>query len=106
MSYYHAKRSQIAKQYLNGRDAEERATAKTDTRLETSRVWLGEYMARERRTSFDWRPHFVISPPEETHDEQSEDKKAKLANPSPTGEERKTEAGGSATQAGVGDAKG
>lgn len=47
MSYYHAKRKAIAKQYLDARDAEHLAekASRDKARLDRSRYWLEKYLS-------------------------------------------------------------
>jgi hypothetical protein len=71
VSYYHAKRTALAKQYLEQREAQERI-GPVDNRLERWRRWLDRYMAQPRRSNFDWRPRFAVTPPKEV-DEYGQD---------------------------------
>lgn len=107
MSYYHAKRTALAKQYLEQREAQERI-GPVDNRLERSRRWLDRYMAQPRRSNFDWRPRFAVTPPKEV-DEYGQDiiegEFTELADAGPAGEQGAiTAESGSAAQAGSGDA--
>lgn len=63
MSYYHAKRTQLAKAYLESREAQD-AIKRTDEKLEKARAWLAEYAAKPRRSAFDWTPRWPLTPPE------------------------------------------
>jgi len=64
MSYYHAKRTQLAKQYLESREAQA-AIKRTDDKLERARAWLAEYATKPRRSAFDWSPRLSPTPPPE-----------------------------------------
>jgi len=64
MSYYHAKRTQLAKQYLESRDAQA-AIKRTDDKLEKARAWLADYATKPRRSAFDWEPRWPLTPPDE-----------------------------------------
>lgn len=64
MSYYLAKRSQIAKQYLADREAQDKIKPPSE-RLMRSRVWLDQYMARPRQSSMNWAQRWPLKPPGE-----------------------------------------
>lgn len=64
--YYHAKRTALAKQYLDTREAQEHVTGR-DFQLEVSRAWLDDYHRRPRVTRVNWGPRypFKLTPPKE-----------------------------------------
>lgn len=68
MSYYQAKRSQIAKQYLEQRNAEEVIAERriATERYTRSQAWIAKYQARGIKTAFNWSPTITVTKPEET----------------------------------------
>jgi hypothetical protein len=70
MSYYQARKAQLAKQYLAEREAEDKIKPPSE-RIEASRAWLDGYMARPRRTSIDWAPRWPSPPANEKSNARS-----------------------------------
>ena len=64
MSYYHAKRTQLAKQYLETREAQDRFV-REDERMTKARAFLTEYATKPRRSTFNWAPRWPLTPPAE-----------------------------------------
>jgi hypothetical protein len=63
MSYYHAKRAELAKQYLAERATQDRVQA--DHQLNASRAWLDEYRKQPRPSRFNWAPRWPVTPPKD-----------------------------------------
>lgn len=113
MSYYHARKVQLAKQYLESRDAEQRPN-REDARMTRSKVWLDRYMARPRRSNINWEPRYPMTPPEEQHhgtqgEEIIEGEFTELADFDPSGgigSEEATASGAGIAGSGVEDAPG
>ena len=71
MSYYHAKRTQLAKQYIETREAQDRIV-REDERLKAGRAFITEYTAKPRRSGFNWAPRWPLTPPAEAEQGESQ----------------------------------
>jgi hypothetical protein len=104
VSYYHAKKTAQAKQYLDERDRE-LAIKHVDERFQRSVAWLAKFRAsgRASRTGFDWRPRWPLKPAGEQDAKETEAGDV-VAHADAPGEGRgqggQADRGGSAPQAG------
>lgn len=83
MSYYHAKRTAMAKMYLEEREAQDRIKPPS-TRLDEGRAWIANYQAghlvngllaggiRRPPSRINWEPRFPFTPPKENNDHGEE----------------------------------